>query len=284
MTSRRTKKNSPVGKIIGIVASLLLLAAGLFVGYRLLLSPNSSSNSTGTSTTMVATNKNKQASTYQPSAEEKEYLTNKFSGLKSTNPETIAYVYAPGTELDEPVVQTTDNETYLNKTFDGGNVPYLGTVFMDTDNRKDYSDRLTWMFGHARGSKVADHRMFNDVNFYSDQNYFNEHKYVVIETPERKYYYEALAMIIVPEETAFYRTEFADDADFKEQLEAVYESGQVKNPDLKINPKDKYLVLSTCREEDETIRANLYLRQIPDAEMTDFVAQHGEQLQYKPTR
>lgn len=27
----------------------------------------------------------------------------------------------PGTELDEPVVQTTDNETYLNKTFDGGN-------------------------------------------------------------------------------------------------------------------------------------------------------------------
>ena len=38
---------------------------------------------------------------------------------------------------------------------------------------------------------------------------------------------------------------------------------------------DKYLVLSTCREEDETIRSNLYLRQIPDSEMKDFVAKHA---------
>lgn len=73
--------------------------------------------------------------------------------------------------MDEPVVQTTDNSTYLDKTFDGGNVPYLGTVFMDTDNKKDFSDRLTWLFGHARGSKVADSRMFNDVNYYSDQSF-----------------------------------------------------------------------------------------------------------------
>ena len=43
-------------------------------------------------------------------------------------------------------------------------------------------------------------------------------------------------------------------------------------------------MLSTCREEDDTIRANLYLRQIPDSELSDFVKQHGESLQYKPTR
>ena len=39
-------------------------------------------------------------------------------------------------ELDEPVVQTGDNATYLDKTFEGGYQPYLGTVFMDTDNKK----------------------------------------------------------------------------------------------------------------------------------------------------
>lgn len=282
--SRRSRRKNPAGKIIGILAGLLVVAAGLFLGYRFLLAPNSTSNTTGTSTTTAVTGNSQQASTYQPSAEEKEYLTNKFTGLQATNSEAIAYVYAPGTELDEPVVQTTDNATYLDKTFDGGNEPFMGTVFMDADNNKNFSDRLTWLFGHARGSKVGDHRMFNDVNYYSDQNYFNEHKYVVIETPERKYYYEALVMVIVPEETAFYRTQFADDADFKEQLEAVYETGSVKNPDLKIDPKDKYLVLSTCREEDDTIRANLYLRQIPDSEMADFVAQHGDALQYTPTR
>ena len=131
-------------------------------------------------------------------------------------------MYAPGTELDEPVVQTTDNSTYLDKRFDGGHEPYMGTVFMDTDNKNDFSDRLTWLFGHARGSKVGDHRMFNDVNYYSRQDYFDEHPYVVIETPERKYYYEAVAMIIVPEETAFYRTSFDDDKDFQTQLTTIY--------------------------------------------------------------
>ena len=221
---------------------------------------------------------------YEPSQEEKDYLKNRFDQLKAVNPEAIAYVYAPGTELDEPVVQTGDNATYLDKTFDGGNEPYMGTVFMDTDNKKDFSDRLTWLFGHARGSKVGDHRMFNDVNYYDKQEYFDQHPYVVIETPERKYYYEAMCLVIVPETTAFYRTSFKDDEDFTTQLKKVYEDGQTKNPNIKIKATDKYLVLSTCREEDETIRSNLYLRQIPDSEMKDFVAKHADQLTYVATR
>ena len=225
-----------------------------------------------------------QAVKYEPSQEEKDYLKNRFDQLTAVNPEAIAYVYAPGTELDEPVVQTGDNATYLDKTFDGGNEPYMGTVFMDTDNKKDFSDRLTWLFGHARGSKVGDHRMFNDVNYYDKQEYFDQHPYVVIETPERKYYYEAMCLVIVPETTAFYRTSFKDDKDFTTQLKKVYEDGQTKNPNIKIKASDKYLVLSTCREEDETIRSNLYLRQIPDSEMKDFVAKHADQLKYVATR
>ena len=225
-----------------------------------------------------------QAVKYEPSQEEKDYLKNRFAQLTAVNPEAIAYVYAPGTELDEPVVQTGDNATYLDKTFDGGNEPYMGTVFMDTDNKKDFSDRLTWLFGHARGSKVGDHRMFNDVNYYDKQDYFDQHPYVVIETPERKYYYEAMCLVIVPETTAFYRTSFEDDKDFTTQLKKVYEDGQTKNPNIKIKASDKYLVLSTCREEDETIRSNLYLRQIPDSEMKDFVAKHADQLKYVATR
>ena len=35
-------------------------------------------------------------------------------------------------------------------------------------------------------------------------------------------------------------------------------------------PKDKYMVLSTCLEEDDTIRTNIYLRQIPDSTQAEF--------------
>ena len=126
--------------------------------------------------------------------------------------------------------------------------------------------------------------MFNDVNYYDRQDYFDKHRYVVIETPERKYYYQAMGLVIVPEETAFYRTESKDDEDFTTQLRNIYEASRTKDPQIQIKASDRYLVLSTCREEDDTIRSNLYLRQIPDSELPDFLAEHGKELTYTPTR
>ena len=276
--AEKKASNKLVGIMIALAAVVVIVAGFIF------FNPFGGGKSSSTAKKTTSTSSTKQAAKYEPSQEEKDYLKNRFAQLTAVNPETIGYVYAPGTELDEPVVQTGDNATYLDKTFDGGNEPLMGTVFMDTDNKKDFSDRLTWLFGHARGSKVADHRMFNDVNFYDKQDYFDQHPYVVIETPDRKYYYEAMCLVIVPEDTAFYRTSFTDDKDFTTQLKKVYEDGQTKNPNIKIKASDKYLVLSTCREEDETIRANLYLRQIPDSEMKDFVAKHADQLKYVATR
>ena len=274
------KKSNKLGVIIAALVAVVVVVCGFLFFNPFGGKASHTAKKAGTSGSSSST----QAVKYEPSQEEKDYLKNRFAQLTAVNPEAIAYVYAPGTELDEPVVQTGDNATYLDKTFDGGNQPYMGTVFMDTDNKKDFSDRLTWLFGHARGSKVGDHRMFNDVNYYDKQEYFDQHPYVVIETPERKYYYEAMCLVIVPETTAFYRTSFEDDKDFTTQLKKVYEDGQTKNPNIKIKASDKYLVLSTCREEDETIRSNLYLRQIPDSEMKDFVAKHADQLKYVATR
>ena len=281
MSEHSRIKKSPIGKIIASILTFVVIVFGGFFVYNSFLAPKSDKQNNVTDV-KVAQEAPKQ--TYTVSAEEKEYLANKFKGLLATNSETVGYVYIPGTQLDEPVVQTTDNATYLDKTFEGVHQPLMGTVFMDADNKKDFSDRLTWLFGHARGSKVPDHRMFKDVNYFSSQDYFDKHPYTVIETPERKYYYEAVAVVIVPETTAFYRTSFADDADFEKQLTAIYDEAKVKKPNVKVSAKDKYMVLSTCLEEDDTIRTNIYLRQIPDSEMNDFVKQHGEELQYKPTR
>ena len=74
------------------------------------------------------------SSSASSSQTEKDYLAERFAKLKAVNSETIGYVYAPGTQLDEPVVQTKDNATYLLKTFEGKQEPYMGAVFMDKDN------------------------------------------------------------------------------------------------------------------------------------------------------
>ena len=162
---RAEKQTTSKGKGLGILFALVAVVA-LVLGFTF-FNPFGKQKSTSThqetAKSTSGSTSSKQEVKYTPSQEEKDYLANRFAQFTAVNPETIAYVYAPGTELDEPVVQTGDNATYLDKTFEGGYQPYLGTVFMDTDNKKDFSDRLTWLFGHARGSKVADHRMFNDV-------------------------------------------------------------------------------------------------------------------------
>lgn len=267
-----------------LLLSLLALIAiiGIAVSAFFALQGNKTSQK-ATSSSTVQTSSSK--STYQLSEEEKAALKEQFDGLKAINPDTIAYIYAPGTKLDEPVVQTTDNSTYLSKLFDGsGEDPFMGTVFMDMDNKNDFRDNLTWLFGHARGIKVPDNRMFNDVNYYDDQAFFDTHPYVVIRTPEKILYYQAAFMIIVHETTAFYRTSFDSDQQFAEQLTAVRDGAVTKNASIEIKPEDKYVVLSTCREDDVTIRANLYLRQIPESELSDFLAANKEQLTYQPTR
>ncbi|MBO4107010.1 MULTISPECIES: class B sortase, LPKTxAVK-specific [Streptococcus] len=271
-------------KVLPLLLGLLALVSLAFISFTLLSTQTSQVERTQSSVTKSSSQAEKPPSSYQVSEEEKANLASQFASLQAINPETIAYIYAPGTMLDEPVVQTGDNATYLSKTFDGGYDPYMGTVFMDMDNRSDFSDQLTWLFGHARGTAVPDHRMFNDVNFYDNQEYFDQHPYIVIQTPERIYYYQAAFLIIVPETTAFYRTSFEDDKQFVTQLAMVSRDAVTRNPSITIQSTDRYIVLSTCREEDVTIRANLYCRQIPDSEMVEFLKNHQSELVYQATR
>ncbi|HFH9922098.1 TPA: class B sortase, LPKTxAVK-specific [Streptococcus suis] len=278
-------KNNKNKKLIVALLALLAVAGIAISAFFGLQGSKNNTTSTNNQPSSSQQASSSSSASYQISEEEKAALKEQFDGLKGINPDTIAYVYAPGTNLDEPVVYSGDNTTYLSKLFDGsGEDPYMGTVFMDMDNKTDFSDKLTWLFGHARGSKVPDSRMFNDVNFYDDQAYFDAHPYVVVRTPEKVHYYQAAFMIIVHESTAFYRTSFDSDQQFEEQLTAVREGAVAKNDNIEIKASDNYLVLSTCREDDETIRANLYLREIPESELGDFLAEHKDELNYVPTR
>lgn len=216
------------------------------------------------------------------SQEEKTELKKKFDELLVTNKDTIGHIYIPGTKLDEPIVQTNDNSTYLSKTFDGNQDPEMGSIFMDMDNSKKFDDKLTWVFGHVRGTRVTDTRMFAELMNYQEQSYFDKNPYVVIETPEGKKYYEAQLFMAVKEDTAYYQTEITEETELQKLLDEVSQDPGVisQKSDLKMSAKDKYVVLSTCEEEDDTQRYNLYLKQIPDSEVADFVEKNKDKLTY----
>ena len=113
---RSAKKTSSGGKIFGILFALLAVIV-IVVGFLFFNPFGGKASNTAKKTGTSGSSSSTQAVKYEPSQEEKDYLKNRFAQLTSVNPEAIAYVYAPGTELDEPVVQTGDNATYLDKTF-----------------------------------------------------------------------------------------------------------------------------------------------------------------------
>lgn len=82
-----------------------------------------------------------------------------FAALLATNPDAVAWIEIPDTNINYPVVQTTNNETYLSRTFDGG-TSISGTIFLDATNAADFTNVNSILYGHHR----YDRTMFADLD------------------------------------------------------------------------------------------------------------------------
>lgn len=131
-----------------VVACLVLLALWLVDGWR------SQSEYQGVTDTATSITGDGDAATDQ---------TINFDELKNTNPDTVAWVRIPGTAINYPVVQTTDNATYLTRTFTGG-YSLSGTIFLDAGNAADLTSTNSILYGHHR----VDGTMFADLDLIYD--------------------------------------------------------------------------------------------------------------------
>lgn len=105
-----------------------------------------------------------------------------WDALRKANPDTVAWLYIPGTAINYPVVQGKDNDYYLNYDFDGeaGWLANYGAIFMDYRNKRNWSDASYFIFGHH----MNDGSMFADIAGLEDQARFDECRTVYLLSPE----------------------------------------------------------------------------------------------------
>lgn len=72
-----------------------------------------------------------------------------FNELKKKNPDTVGFIKVNGTNINYPVVQTTDNDYYLNHAFDKSQND-AGWIFADYRNNMVTFDKNTIIYGHGR--------------------------------------------------------------------------------------------------------------------------------------
>ena len=185
-------------------------------------------------------------------------LTVDWSSLRAINPDIVAWIYVPGTEVNYPVVQGDDNEEYLHKAFDGstGWLASAGTIFLDSSNDPGFSDRNSALYGHH----MNDGSMFATFADFVDQDLFDSHRDIYVLTPNGNYRLKTFALVKTTGSDAIVETSFADDQAYRSYLQdkidrsVVSQSGDVLGPmDIK-----QSMFFSTCEYSQADGRAVLF--------------------------
>lgn len=168
-----------------------------------------------------------------------------FDVLKETCPDIIGWLNLPGTDLNYPVVQAEDNEYYLDHLPDGSNSK-VGALFSDYENRPDFSDRSTIIYGH----NMRDGSMFAMLNEYDSQAFYEENPQMYLVTPGEGYVAEIFAAFEAdPAEsgtnTSPWRLEWKDDGDYTTWLKVMVERSEVDTEGT-VTCTDRIVTLSTC--------------------------------------
>lgn len=174
-----------------------------------------------------------------------------FDALMEINPDTVGWIrFDPEpSQINYPVVQTTDNSTYLNKTF-SANDNTVGAIFVNTYNNPDFNDKNTIIYGH----RMNDNSMFHDLAKYEDKSFWEDNPYFYIYTPDgREITYHIYAAGVVTDTSDTYLTEFADDEAYQAFLDYTKEASGY-DTGVEVTTEDTVVTLSTCTKASDEHR------------------------------
>jgi len=180
-----------------------------------------------------------------------------FEPFKEINSDIVAWLFAEGRSIDLPVVQGTDNYYYLHHLFNK-EANKLGTLFVDYQNKEDFSDRNTVIFGH----NMNDGSMFSILENYRDQTYYESFPEMDLYTPSGDYTIELFAGVVTSGDYKFIRLDFQDDTDFMSYIITMRILSTFESP-VEINANDRIVTLSTCVYDYENARYVLFGKLVP---------------------
>lgn len=178
--------------------------------------------------------------------------TNFMAQLKAKYPDMVGWITIEGTDIDFPVVQGKDNDFYLNHTYKGEYHPF-GEVFMDKDDKPDYSDQNTVFYGH----NVRSGHVFHDLEQYKEQTFRDAHPYIEIDTVDGKKTYEVVAVYTASAYDPYRKPNYSEE-EWEKFRTWVKGKNRIKEslPDR----EGRILTLSTCSDEEDRLVVHAVLK------------------------
>ena len=230
----KKKKNAKL--IIIFLIVFVLIFCGVYFGIQIY---NNHINETPTDTTVPTTVSEVQQKVENPID---------FASLQAANSEIYAYIKIEDTNVDYPIVQSaTDDEFYLRHTAEDKSWSASGAVYTESVNTKTFNDRVTVIYGHNGYGDT----FFTTLHRFEKEDFFNNHPYFYIYTPEKKLTYQVISAFKYDDRHIMNSFNFADTVQFLEFEQYLSNpSSALKNVrtqlDKELDEDSKIVVLSTC--------------------------------------
>ncbi len=194
-------------------------------------------------------------------------VLDEYKNLVIKNKRLIGWVKIDDTNIDYPVMQTTNNEYYLdhnlNQEYDKN-----GSIFMDKDCDVLKPSTNLILYGHHMKSG----KMFGGLDKYSNEEYYKKHKYIDFDTIYEKGIYEIMyvfrSRVYSAEEVVFKYYQFIDavsEAEFDSNMSemaaiSLYDTG------VTASYGDRLLTLSTCDYQEKNGRFVVVAKKVSEKE------------------
>jgi len=175
-----------------------------------------------------------------------------FKSLSEINPDIVGWIGYEGLEIDYPLVQSEDNEYYLNHLFTLEQNK-LGAIFVDYRNQSDFSDRNTIIYGH----NMKDGSMFSSLTNYKEQDYYDANPNLLLVTKDNTYRVDFFAGLIVDGSYESVRIDFTDDEGFIKYIDELMDKSTFTSS-ISVDSQDRIISLVTCSYEYNNARYALY--------------------------
>lgn len=174
-------------------------------------------------------------------------ILDEYKMLYSLNQKLIGWIKIDDTYIDYPVLQTSNNEYYMDHNFDQEQ-DKNGSIFLDMDCTILPRSTNLILYGHHMRSG----RMFGQLNKYSSEEFYEDHRYIQFDTIYERGTYEVMyvfrSKIYEESEIVFKYYQFINANSETEFNSYMREMAAMSLYDTGVTAEygDELLTLSTC--------------------------------------
>ena len=229
--------NKKISTNIVSILTIILVLIGFYFIYQWYKENNKSNE---LKDTLIRT------SNQQEEKEKYPYITTNLKDLINKNNETIGWIKVPNTEINYPVVQTTNNKFYLNYDFEKKENT-TGWIFLDYRNKLDNSDDNYIIYGHNR----LDNSMFGTLKNTQQEEWYKNNKYIFFNTTNSYLTYEVFSIYSIDKDDFKSNINSISEEKYKEYLDNSLKRS-IYNFQVDVTTKDKIITLYTCTDDNES--------------------------------